>query len=322
MTNGVEQTYEALRQQQNDNPLITDENVFSVMEDAMDGECPRDVHGCKACERRGLAMLLWQRERTKQEKQMQTSLIRKVPQMIISTLLGLLLGVAAYADTATAVAEPVTTQSATASAPAHAVTLYGLTLGEVLPQLPQCHPDVAFGEIGDDICIEYADGMYSTLGPHLKYGTADEVGIWFPRSMRAEGYPWVVTVGTDKEDRMVYFSIRAYGFGEITTGINPELTQQDQQRYMAMFREQFGEPDVYVIRVRGEDRSIEARMRDLAPEGIPSMMWAAAGNGAVIAVWKKEYVWAKYVGQHDRSEEGFLEVGLRSIFADGQVPDN
>ncbi|CAK7051100.1 T6SS effector BTH_I2691 family protein [Saezia sanguinis] len=57
MTNGVEQTYEALRQQQNDNPLVTEENVFSVMEDAMDGECPRDAHGCKACERRGLPIL-------------------------------------------------------------------------------------------------------------------------------------------------------------------------------------------------------------------------------------------------------------------------
>ena len=38
MTSSVEQTHEALRRQQNENPLVTEENVFSVIEDAMDGE--------------------------------------------------------------------------------------------------------------------------------------------------------------------------------------------------------------------------------------------------------------------------------------------
>ena len=57
MTSSVEQTHEALRRQQNENPLVTEENVFSVIEDAMDGECPRDANGCKACERRGLPIL-------------------------------------------------------------------------------------------------------------------------------------------------------------------------------------------------------------------------------------------------------------------------
>ncbi|RUS66487.1 hypothetical protein CUZ56_01767 [Saezia sanguinis] len=323
MTNSVEQTHEALRQQQNGNPLVTDENVFSVMEDAMDGECPRDAHGCKACERRGLAMLLWQRERTKQEKQMQTGLIRKVPQMVISTLLGLLLGVAAYADTATAVAEPVTTQSATASAPAHAVTLYGLTLGEVVPQLPECHPDVAFGRIGDDICITYAEGFYSAVDPHLKYGTADEVVIWFPDAMQINGYPQDVVVGTDENDRMVYFKFDAYGQRhELSDEFYPPVTPEDQQRYMTMFKAQLGEPDIYGIRVRVKEDDEEDSLLEFPPGNIPRTMWQLSAYGSVLAVWNTDDVWAKYIGEYySQDKRGFFEVGLRSMFTDGQVPD-
>ncbi|CAK7051125.1 hypothetical protein [Saezia sanguinis] len=321
MGSTTEQIQAELRRQDNDNPLITEENVFSVIEDAMDGECPRDAHGCRVRERRRLAMLLWQREKTKQEKHMQTGLIRKVPQMVISTLLGLLLGVAAYADTATAVAEPVTTQSATASAPAHAVTLYGLTLGEVVPQLPECHPDVAFGRIGDDICITYAEGFYSTVDPHLKYGTADEVVIWFPDAMQSNRYPQAVVIGTDKDDRMVYFSFYTQNPYDQTTGLPPEMTQGDQEKYIAMVTKQLGAADILIIRTRSEDRSIEAMMRDRAPEGVPSAMWDVAADQAMIAVWLKKDVWAKYVGRHDEVNNGFLEIGLRSMFADGQVPN-
>ncbi|RUS66486.1 hypothetical protein CUZ56_01766 [Saezia sanguinis] len=255
-----------------------------------------------------------------------TAMPIKMTLAMTGALYGLLLGAAVSAQPASQTAPHVEPAASAAAhtpthTPAHAVTLYGLTLGEVVPQLPECHPDVAFGRIGDDICITYAEGFYSTVDPHLKYGTADEVVIWFPNAMQINGYPQNVVVGTDKDDRMVYFSIRAYGHGEITTGIYPELTQQDQQRYMVMFKEQLGEPDVYIIRTRGEDRSMEAMMRDIAPDGIPSAMWDVAANGSVIAVWLKKDVWAKYVGQYDESDYGRIEIGLRSMFADGQVPN-
>jgi len=316
MTSNVEQTHDALRRRQNDNPLITEENVFSVMEDAMDGEWPRDAHGCKACEHRGLAMLLWQREKMKQEKHMQTSLIRKVPQMIISTLLGLLLGVAAYADTATAVAEPVTTQSVTASAsahtPAHAVTLYGLTLGEVLPQLPKCTDNMLWYSKGDGPCIDYADGTYSTMGPHLKYGTADEVGIYFPRKMMIEGYPKAIAVGLDKDGRMVYFSFYAYGQNsESSDELYPQATTEDQQRYMAMLKMQLGEATIFVTK-----RDDMERLQD-----IPVLMWMQAGEGAIVAIWNKEYAWARYVGRYGEFDEGYLEIGLKSMLVNDLLPE-
>ena len=219
-----------------------------------------------------------------------TAMPIKMTLAITGALYGLLLGAAVSAQPASQTA-PHVEPAASAPAPAHAVTLYGLTLGEVVPQLPECHPDVAFGRIGDDICITYAEGFYSAVDPHLKYGTADEVVIWFPNAMQINGYPQDVVVGTDENDRMVYFKFDAYGQRhELSDEFYPPVTPEDQQRYMTMFKAQLGEPDIYGIRVRVKEDDEEDSLLEFPPGNIPRTMWRLSAYGSVLAVWNKEDV--------------------------------
>ena len=254
-----------------------------------------------------------------------TAMPIKMTLAMTGALYGLLLGAAVSAQPASQTA-PHVEPAASASAhtpthtPAHVVTLYGLTLGEVLPQLPECTDRMLWYSKGDGPCIEYADGMYSTMGPHLKYGTADEVGIYFPEQMMVEGYPKAIAVGLDKEDRMVYFGFYVRGLYDEITGLPPEMTHERQQQYVEMVNQFLGKPDIYVVRTRVKDDPIDDMALASPPGGVSQETWSSAEYGAIMAAWHKDGFWGRYIGKYGENSAGYLEMGLRSMFTDGNLP--
>jgi len=212
----------------------------------------------------------------------------------------------AEAATSTAPAAPVNPLLAMAQVEPGAdgqpprLTLYGLTLDAPLPDYPMCTDDMLWQRNAPGPCF-----LPNERGGEQRpvFELVGELGgVIYPRKMMHAGYPYSATVGFD-----------AQGVQYIRTA--PDGREFPQDQYLEMVKKLLGEPVLLTVKESQSDDPWEK-----APEGVPQYMWGSAGNGAVIAVWETDYVWAQYMGFNSRGGQGYLEIGLKRILNSGPLP--
>ena len=196
--------------------------------------------------------------------------------------------------------------ASSAQAEEHATSqigLYGFMLDQPLPELPVCTEQMIWSELGDETCFQWNDGYFSENRPVLKL-LADYGVARFPRNLQTEsGYPAHMTVGYDDNHVVTWLRVMP------RKGI---AVQDDMVR---MVSEQLGKPAAMAIRDDNDDPF------KAPPDGISLEMWFSADPGAIVAEWQTDYAWARYVGQLPGSTEGYLEIGLKRIIQNGQLPE-
>jgi len=184
------------------------------------------------------------------------------------------------------------------------VGLYGFMLDQPLQELPICPEDAAFyPDYVKEVCFELDDGYY--VEARAVFKLLDHIGgIRFPMALQhSENYPIVITLGYDSNRLITYMRVM------------PRKDIAVQNEIVKMVSEQLGEPVAMAIRDDSDDPFTAP------PDGISLEMWFSADPGAIVAEWQTDYAWARYVGQLPGSSEGYLEIGLKRIIRNGQLPE-
>jgi len=181
------------------------------------------------------------------------------------------------------------------------ISLYGLQLDQPL-ELPICDEKMYWYAQGREACMWFVHE--DTMQAKPVYRLLSKVGAMiYPTQMQeAQNLPDSITIGLDQNGVLAYVMMSPEGIAA-------------QNEIVKMISEQLGKPTAMAIRDDSDDPF------KAPPDGISLEMWFSADPSAIVAEWQTDYAWARYVGQLPGSTDGYLEIGLKRIIRNGQLPE-